>query len=92
MSAFDRLDPEDYALPAELRARLVSPALVVYLEAVRHNLRAMLAHVGSPERWRPHVKTTKLPAVWTGKGACGIGGCCRVGPGGVTTIRRALMD
>ncbi len=62
--AFADLEPGAYELPPGLSQRLVSPALVVFMEQVRHNVRTMLAHVGAPDRWRPHVKTTKLPAVW----------------------------
>jgi D-serine deaminase-like pyridoxal phosphate-dependent protein len=69
---FEQLDPAGYALPPELRAQLVSPALVVFMDAVRYNLRTMLAHVERPERWRPHVKTTKLPAVWSELLAVGV--------------------
>jgi D-serine deaminase-like pyridoxal phosphate-dependent protein len=56
-----------------LTTRLFSPALVVYLDHVRANVRAMLRHVGGrAERWRPHVKTTKIPAVWAELAAAGI--------------------
>ncbi len=58
------IDPAAYALPADVRARLLSPALVVYLDRVRDNLRAVLALTGGPERWRPHVKTVKTPEVF----------------------------
>jgi homocysteine S-methyltransferase len=47
------------------------------------------------KRWHSPPTLTpweEAPEVWIQKGACGVGGCCRVGPGGVTTIRRALMD
>ena len=74
MSApFARLDPEAYRLPPDLTARLFSPALVVYLDRVRDNLRAMLVHTGGhPERWRPHVKTSKIPAVWSELARAGV--------------------
>lgn len=42
---------------------IVTPALVLDADAVEHNIRAVLASVGDPERWRPHVKTTKM--AWT---------------------------
>ena len=62
---FDGTDARAYRIPPEVTRRLFSPALVVYLDRVRDNLRAMLAHLGGrPERWRPHVKTTKMPEVW----------------------------
>ena len=42
-----------------------SPALVVTMAAVRHNIARMLALCGGDAaRWRPHLKTTKLPPVW----------------------------
>lgn len=41
--------------------RLVTPALLVDLAACRRNLAAALARIGSPDRWRPHVKTAKIP-------------------------------
>jgi D-serine deaminase-like pyridoxal phosphate-dependent protein len=43
--------------------RLLTPALVIDLDAVAHNVQAMLARAGRPERWRPHVKTVKQSAV-----------------------------
>ncbi|MCB9899636.1 MAG: alanine racemase [Planctomycetes bacterium] len=64
MDAFASLDLAPYALPDALRARVHTPALCVFLDAVRHDLRTVIAAVGDVERWRPHVKTTKLPEVW----------------------------
>lgn len=64
MTRFAALDPGDYALPDAVLARTQTPALVVDLDRVRENLRRMLAWVDGPDRWRPHVKTTKLPEVW----------------------------
>ena len=70
---FADLDPAPYRLPAGVAARLFSPALVVYLDRVRENVRSVLAHVGGrPERWRPHVKTTKIPAVWRELARAGV--------------------
>ena len=43
--------------------RLDTPALVVYPERVRENIRLAIEMVGSPDRLRPHVKTHKSPAV-----------------------------
>ncbi len=60
------LDPSaaSYALPPALTERLLSPALIVYLDVVRTNIRTVLSHLGGdPNRWRPHVKTIKIPAV-----------------------------
>jgi D-serine deaminase-like pyridoxal phosphate-dependent protein len=51
-------------LPAELQ-QFLSPALVVSLDAVRWNTsRVIEALGGDASRWRPHLKTTKLPIVW----------------------------
>jgi D-serine deaminase-like pyridoxal phosphate-dependent protein len=66
------LDPARYALPAADLARVLSPALVIHLDLVRANVRRMLAHVGTPERWRPHVKTTKTPEVFAELLAAGL--------------------
>ena len=67
------LDPADYALPDELVARLASPALVVHVDRVRENVRRVLALAGhDPNRWRPHVKTTKIPAIWRELARAGI--------------------
>lgn len=43
--------------------RLLTPALIIDLDAVEHNVRAMVARVGDAGRWRPHVKTVKQSAV-----------------------------
>lgn len=61
----DSLDASGYALPAELLERLVSPALVIFLPKVRHNLATMMGLLGGdPNRWRPHLKTTKTPEIY----------------------------
>ncbi len=69
---FARLDPARYALPEADLARLFSPALVIHLDLVRANVRRVLELAGSPERWRPHVKTTKTPAVYAELVAAGV--------------------
>ena len=61
---FDSLDPRNYSLPPGLEDKIHSPALVIFMPQVRSNLQRMLGYVGSPERWRPHLKTTKMPAIW----------------------------
>ncbi len=43
--------------------RLLTPALVIDLDAVRHNLEATTHHFGGPARWRPHIKTLKQPRI-----------------------------
>lgn len=54
-----------YALPDELLQTLQTPALVVYLDRVRGNVQRMIGYAGSADRWRPHLKTTKMPEVWS---------------------------
>lgn len=64
-SRFARLSEQDYALAHPVFERVPSPALVVYLDRVRENLRRVLALAGgAPERLRPHVKTAKIPEVF----------------------------
>lgn len=64
MSRIEDLHANDWALPEEVVRRLVSPALVVDLARARRNVATILSLVGGPERWRPHVKTTKSPLLW----------------------------
>lgn len=65
MSPTPNFDPADFPLDAELRARLLSPSLVVFLDHVRANLRAVITQLGGdPGRWRPHIKTTKIPEIF----------------------------
>jgi D-serine deaminase-like pyridoxal phosphate-dependent protein len=59
-------------LPGSLLERLVTPALVIDLARVRANVAAVLAVVGDPARWRPHVKSTKSPLVWRELLAAGV--------------------
>ena len=63
-SRFEEIDPAVYVLPDATRTRALTPALVVVLDRVRENVRRMLAYTEGPDRWRPHVKTTKIPEVW----------------------------
>lgn len=43
---------------------LQTPTLLIHLDAVRHNLAAMERWLGGRlDRWRPHVKTCKVPEV-----------------------------
>jgi D-serine deaminase-like pyridoxal phosphate-dependent protein len=64
-SRFQYLDVDDYALPADLVDRTISPALVIYLDRVRENLRRVIAYAGgNVDRWRPHIKTTKIPEIF----------------------------
>ena len=55
----------DFKLAPDVEQRVLSPALVVSLPNVRHNIAAMIELCGGDvDRWRPHVKTTKMPLVW----------------------------
>ncbi len=40
-----------------------SPALLVYKDRVRENVRRMITMAGGTERLRPHIKTHKMPAL-----------------------------
>lgn len=43
---------------------LQTPCLLVHLDRVRHNLETMRRYLGGAmDRWRPHVKTSKIPQV-----------------------------
>lgn len=51
------------SLPVRPEA-LQTPTLLVHLDRVRHNLATMRQYLGGDlQRWRPHTKTTKIPAV-----------------------------
>ena len=44
--------------------RLLTPALAIYPELVRHNIRRMIDVLGGQAcRWRPHLKTVKVAAM-----------------------------
>lgn len=43
--------------------KIDSPALLVYPERIRHNIREMIAMAGSPDTLVPHVKTHKMSTV-----------------------------
>ena len=62
---FADLEVGRFRLPHGFEQEFLTPALVVHLEHVRANLDWMLrAMGGDPARWRPHVKTTKIPAIF----------------------------
>ena len=64
MHPLHRIDLSPYRLPDDFE-RILSPSLVVFLDRVRENLARMNASLaGDLDRWRPHVKTTKIPEVW----------------------------
>jgi len=46
-----------------LEGRILTPALLVDLGAARRNIEAVLRLTAGPARWRPHVKTAKIPEV-----------------------------
>jgi len=62
---FAELDAGAYALPPELLDELQTPALIIYLDRVRANVNRMIEYTGGVDRWRPHLKTTKIPEVWS---------------------------
>jgi D-serine deaminase-like pyridoxal phosphate-dependent protein len=61
---FERIRTDEYRLPEARTAKLLSPSLIVYLDRVRENLRRIVTLVGDVGRWRPHIKTTKIPEVY----------------------------
>ncbi len=65
MAPFSNLDPARYRLPERAGSDLLTPCLVVWIDKVRRNVAQVIdALGGTPDRWRPHLKTTKLPPLW----------------------------
>ncbi len=65
MNAVPGIDPDSYRIPAELTERIQTPALVVFMDKVDRNIKQVIYHTGGDvNRWRTHLKTTKLPQVW----------------------------
>jgi D-serine deaminase-like pyridoxal phosphate-dependent protein len=64
--------PERYRIPESIRSRLLTPALVVFLERVRENLANLKRRAGDPARLRIHVKTAKIPEVFAESARAGI--------------------
>ncbi len=64
-ATFERLAraTEPPRLAPDLAATLLTPALLIDLDRVRANAARALELCGGPGRWRPHVKTAKVPAV-----------------------------
>lgn len=58
----DRLSELEAAL-GERVDDLLTPALVIDLDAVEHNASAILKRVGGRSRWRPHIKTIKQSSI-----------------------------
>jgi D-serine deaminase-like pyridoxal phosphate-dependent protein len=52
--------------------QLITPALVIDLDAVAENLVATIARVGGPENWRPHLKTSKQAVIIEAMLAAGL--------------------
>jgi D-serine deaminase-like pyridoxal phosphate-dependent protein len=52
--------------------QLITPALVIDLDVVADNLAATIARVGAPERWRPHLKTSKQAVIVEAMLAAGL--------------------
>ena len=68
------LDPNTIAAAlAPQLDRLATPALVIDLDAVDHNIAAMLRRAG--DRWRPHLKTLKSSALLARLLAAGVTRC-----------------
>ncbi len=59
---------------APLQHRLATPALLIDLDAVDHNIAAMQRRCG-PDRWRPHLKTLKSAALFARLLAAGVTRC-----------------
>lgn len=61
------------ALPRAIAESYLSPALVIRLDRVRANVTRVLALCGGdPARWRPHVKTAKVPEVFAEVARAGV--------------------
>ncbi len=55
------LAPKNYKIDSDA---LLTPALAIYPDAVRHNIESMVRLLdGNPDRWRPHLKTVKLASM-----------------------------
>ena len=47
-------------------SKLRTPQLLIRLDRVRHNLQKMKTYFkGDLSRWQPHIKTTKIPEIWS---------------------------
>jgi len=57
------------------RDRLATPALVIDLDAVDHNIAAIIGRCGDPLRWRPHIKTVKQAVILRRLFAQGVLAC-----------------
>jgi len=67
------LDPAGWMPPRDVLDRLLTPCLLVHMDRVRSNIARVLELLGGDAlRWRPHVKTTKIPEVWAELAAAGL--------------------
>lgn len=55
--------PDPPELDPSVAERALTPALLIDLGAARRNIEAVLRLTAGPARWRPHVKTAKVPEV-----------------------------
>lgn len=65
----------------ELGERLLTPALIIDLDAVDHNIARLMDAVGGAGRWRPHIKTLKQRSLVS-----------RLLEAGVTQFKCATLD
>jgi D-serine deaminase-like pyridoxal phosphate-dependent protein len=73
MPRIAELDPSGWLPTQSDLDRLLTPCLLVHLDRVRGNVARVLELLGGdPDRWRPHVKTTKIPEVWAELTAAGV--------------------
>lgn len=61
---FPGITPEDFGAGKAWLDDIISPALIVNEAHVRHNVKTIIGKCGRPDRWRPHLKTTKMKWVW----------------------------
>ena len=64
VSSLKALAVNEYALEAGQLDQIITPALAIYVDAVRHNIASVISKAGDASRWRPHVKTSKTTTVW----------------------------
>ena len=65
MTPFANQSPDRF-LPGSIPGdRLLTPCLSIDLVTARENIDRVLEAIGDPSCWRPHLKTTKLPAIWS---------------------------
>ena len=59
-----KIRAEDFGCGKEWIDAIMSPALIINEAHVRHNVETIVKTVGGADRWRPHLKTTKMKWVW----------------------------